>query len=177
MGVRFHLSRITRYPRGDVNVAIRIRFGLWTFLAAAVLLSVVFGLTVVLYRMAHRPQWLISASYEGDVNKVRHLLKEGTNPNVRDAWDTSPMMIAAGWGQLEIVKTLLDAGVPINERSRFNRTPLMWAAASGQMDMVQLLLKAGADPSLMDVKGKTASDLAIDNGHDDIAELINTRMP
>ncbi len=66
----------------------------------------------------------------------------------------------------------LAQGVPIDIRDARGRTPLMQAAAAGQRQMVQRLLQAGAEPTLMDLAGKTARQLAIDAGQADVVRLL-----
>lgn len=57
----------------------------------------------------------------------------------------------------------------INENGQ---TPLMMGAKNNAMDTVKLLLEHGADKSIKDNNGKTAYDLAVENGNMDIAELL-----
>jgi ankyrin repeat protein len=48
----------------------------------------------------------------------------------------------------------------------------MEAAGSGKKELVELLLQAGADPSLSAENGKTAADIARDNGHAELAGAL-----
>lgn len=52
------------------------------------------------------------------------------------------------------------------------RTPLMLAAATGADEMVALLLELGADAARRDGEGRTAADLAFENGHTDLGQRL-----
>jgi hypothetical protein len=51
-------------------------------------------------------------------------------------------------------------------------TALMWASGYGRIESVRLLLERGADPSLKDDRGKTAADIAAEQGHQAVAQLL-----
>lgn len=126
------------------------------------------------YQWSQRPSEMLRAAREGNLATIKRLIAVGTDPKVSDDWDTTPLMVAAGWGHVKVVATLIDAGVPINERSRFGRTPLMWAAMCGQEPTVRYLLEAGADKELLDRDGKSAVDLAKLENHPNVVELIQS---
>ncbi len=140
---------------------------------SVVIVPALFALLIA-YQSALRPSEMLQAARQGDLASIERLLAQGTSANVRDEWDTTPLMLAAGWGHLRIVRTLIDGGAAVNERSRFNRTPLMWAAESGQEDVVRFLLETGADKDLVDQDGKSAIDLANANNHPNVAKSIQS---
>jgi len=116
----------------------------------------------------HRPEYLA------------FLLAWGADPNGRSGIGDFPLMSAAVCGDLESVHILLKAGATINARDSYQTTALMAVAEVGgvyQVQMLALLLKAGADPSLRDRKGKTAEDLAADNGYTRTAQFLHTSRP
>ena len=83
------------------------------------------------------------------------------------------------------VKQLLELGVDINHNlgggilikgtMHLDFTPLMWAAYFGNKEIVELLLKAGTRVDIKDSEGATASDIAIMQGHPEIAQLIKEK--
>jgi hypothetical protein len=79
---------------------------------------------------------------------------------------------AAEDGELEVVTNLLKVGVNPNATSYGDVSVLMWAAARGHLDVVKELLAFGADSGAQTRKGKTASEIAIQEGHDDIATFL-----
>ena len=67
---------------------------------------------------------------------------------------------------------LLDRGVDVNRVYAHNLTALMWAAGYGRSDCVRLLLDRGADPRPRDDRGKTARDIAQEQGFQETAVLL-----
>ncbi len=115
---------------------------------------------------------------------------KGINIDQRNAYEETPLMIAAlngdekvmdllisrdaeinktGWtplhyaaskGQLKAMQILLDNSAYIDAESPNHSTPLMMAAGYGSSDSVKLLIEAGADPRLINEKGLNAKDFA-----------------
>jgi ankyrin repeat protein len=81
-----------------------------------------------------------------------------------------------GGGSLELAELLLARGAEIEMQHYLGTTALHLAAAHGQRDMVALLLERGADPRRrgrkFDRQGQTPRDLALAEGHDDIARML-----
>jgi ankyrin repeat protein len=79
-------------------------------------------------------------------------------------------------GSLELAELLLARGAEIEMQHYLGTTALHLAAAHGQRDMVALLLERGADPRRrgrkFDRQGQTPRDLALAEGHDDIARML-----
>lgn len=79
-------------------------------------------------------------------------------------------------GSLELAELLLARGAEIEMQHYLGTTALHLAAAHGQRDMVALLLERGADPRRrgrkFDRHGQTPRDLALADGHGDIARLL-----
>ncbi|OUL34366.1 hypothetical protein BV372_14115 [Nostoc sp. T09] len=88
---------------------------------------------------------LIQAVNHGDIEKVKSLLQEKINVNLR-VGETTALCRAAFKGHHEIAKLLIAAGADVNQRSsdgHFN--PLLDAAYAGNLEVVRVLLEAGAD--------------------------------
>ena len=64
-----------------------------------------------------------------------------------------------------MVELLLDAGASVKAVAMGGWTPLHSAAATGRHDAVMVLLRAGASTEARDGKGRTAHNLATQNGH------------
>jgi len=60
----------------------------------------------------------------------------------------------------------------INARNVEGTTPLMASIESGSSEMVELMLEYNADKKIKNIHGQTAYDLAVEQGHDDLAKLI-----
>lgn len=88
---------------------------------------------------------LIQAVERGDIEKVKSLLQEKINVNLR-VGETTALCRAACEGNHEIAQLLIAAGADVNQRASegyFN--PLLYAAYAGNLEVVRVLLEAGAD--------------------------------
>ena len=108
---------------------------------------------------------LMAAAYGGYDDIVKRLLAKGANVAAVDRLGKNAMTYAAGEGRTAVVVTLLAAGVDPNGVYTNDLTALMWAAGFGKIEAVKALLAAGANPALKDNRGKTAADIARDQGH------------
>jgi hypothetical protein len=115
---------------------------------------------------------LHSAAYDGDVKRVKELLKKGADPNTQSEDGDTPLHVAASKGHFDVVKLLLEHGADPNIQDEYGLTPLHDAASMGHVDVVRLLLEHGADPSIRNRDGKTPLDLAKERGHREVASLI-----
>lgn len=86
---------------------------------------------------------------------------------------------------LDIARLLLDLGALVNKRMYEDDpyswalykvtglgTPLHQAAADGRIGVVSLLLRQGADRTIRDTRGKTALELAEENGHETVVKIL-----
>ena len=101
---------------------------------------------------------LHSAAYEGDVKRVRKLLKKGADPNTQSEDGDTPLHVAVSWGHVDVVKLLLEHGADPNIKNENGWTPLYRAASEGRVDIVKLLLEHGANPSARDKVEKAAKE-------------------
>jgi ankyrin repeat protein len=78
-----------------------------------------------------------------------------TNSIVNNSYGNgiTPLMAAAGTGQIAAVKFLLTAGAQFNALDSTHDTPLMYALKSGERMTVLALLDAGADPTVANLGG------------------------
>jgi ankyrin repeat protein len=84
-----------------------------------------------------------------DLNEVTKLLSAGINVDGLDQRKNTPLIFAAGRGNVSIVTALLEAGADVNYMGDLDQvTPLIAASRFGFTEVVHLLLDAGADPNL-----------------------------
>ena len=81
-------------------------------------------------------------------------------------------LYAAGAGYLRALSALLRRGYDVDAVDGHGYTAAHRAAGTGNYDVVALLLKHGADMSRRTWDNKTAVDIAIENQHDSIVELL-----
>lgn len=69
---------------------------------------------------------------------------------------------------------VLAAGADVNRHDRNGSTALMDAASNGSMSMVRILLDAGADANKCDYDSTAPYDIAVEEGHHAIADLLRS---
>jgi hypothetical protein len=115
---------------------------------------------------------LMSSAFSVKPEVLRLLLAAGATPNTFDRVKKNAATYAAGTGCTDCLVQLLDAGVAVNAKMENNLTLLMWAAAYGHESAVSLLLAKGAERSLQDGRGKTAADMAREENHLAVVQLL-----
>lgn len=92
--------------------------------------------------------------------------------NARDAYNNTPLILAAASGQGDVALGLIDRGADVNARNTGEDTPLSWAAFHGQKNVVEALIEKGADVN--DAKNGKAPALfwAALNGHADVVRVL-----
>jgi ankyrin repeat protein len=125
--------------------------------------------------------------FSGAIEKVREYLAEGISPDICDSNGTTPLVVAALSGNIEMMQLLLDAGADpdasCEERyvetlgvdeiieligHQDGATALMKIADSmflhNQEEIIRLLVKSGADVNAQDTCGRTALMYAVNAG-------------
>lgn len=75
-------------------------------------------------------------------------------------------------GAIEVARALIAKGADVNAVSGSGLSALLVAAAHNNAPIVGLLAQAGADRSFRSADGKTASDLAAQNGNNAVVSLL-----
>lgn len=83
----------------------------------------------------------------------------------------SPLMIASNCGFLELVAYLIPLSKLNDQQKRTGETALMMAAAMGHKECVDLLLPL-SNPEAVDMLAWSASDHAMENGHETLGQHI-----
>ena len=95
------------------------------------------------------------------------------------SFDERPLLCESSLlSDVEVAKFLIeDKGIPANICDADGRTPLHFACLSGYADptkeYIQYLIDHGVDPTIRDSFGKTACDYAVEDGHNEIADLLS----
>lgn len=124
---------------------------------------------------------LRKAAFCGDVSLVQDLLSGLSaverlllidNQDAEDGF--SALHLAVMQGHLQVIEGLLRGRADVDCQSQLGDTPLLWAAHSGSDSAAKLLLDAGADVSLKNRQGRTAQKQARIQGHQRLADLLET---
>ena len=116
---------------------------------------------------------LMSASLDGDTNKVRALLKLGADINAPDGKGRTALMFAVINRHAGTAKALLDAGADMSVRANDGATALSLAASSGDGATMRVLMShrpevvAESTPT-----GATAMRPAARDGYTGIVKLL-----
>ena len=116
---------------------------------------------------------LFSVCREGDLFRVRRLIKEGYDVNTRGEYGKAPLIEAANRGHDQVVKELIREGARVNVKDNDQRTALHYASWNGHCTVVKTLCAGGADTNGQDQWGETPLMCAAREGSDKIVcELI-----
>ncbi len=95
------------------------------------------------------------AALQGDVAAIRQYIEAGSDLNERDAWGSTPLIVAATFGKTEVATALIEAGADLNVTNNDSATALHAAAFLCHPEIVEALLENGADKELRDRFGNT----------------------
>jgi NAD(P)-dependent dehydrogenase (short-subunit alcohol dehydrogenase family) len=103
---------------------------------------------------------LHQAAFQGNLEAVRQHIEAGANLNEREpSGGSSPLIVAATFGQTEVAKALIGAGADLNQQNNDGSTALFSAAFLCHTEIVAALLDAGADKSIGNNAGSTALEV------------------
>lgn len=113
----------------------------------------------------------------GDIGAIEAELSAGAHVDSLDNHSQTALMIAAHDGQQAVVDCLLRRGASLDVRAKFGLSALMLAIVAGHEGVARTLVAAGADLTLRGsgapgFDGKTAYDLAAEQGMKDLCDLI-----
>jgi ankyrin repeat protein len=134
---------------------------------------------------------LLEAAARGDAAKVKSLLDQGVNVNLKGSDGRTPLTEASYAGHAEVVKLLLDKGGDPSLKKNDGAdaftlgaghkevadifqgvSSLIEAASKGDTKTVKLLLDKGVNPNVRDAGGHTALTEAAWNGQTETIKLL-----
>jgi hypothetical protein len=99
------------------------------------------------------------AALQGNVEAVRQHIEAGSDLNEKDAYGSSPLIIAVTFGKTDVARALIAAGADMTIGNNEGSTPLHLAALFGRTELVRALLDNGANRYLRNNDGATAFDI------------------
>ncbi|XP_061078033.1 ankyrin repeat domain-containing protein 11-like [Conger conger] len=100
------------------------------------------------------------AAIRGEARRVKELIVEGADVNVKDFAGWTALHEACNRGYYDVAKQLLAAGAEVNTKGLDDDTPLHDASNNGHFKVVKLLLRYGGDPRQSNRRGETALKVA-----------------
>ncbi|MGC4005021.1 MAG: ankyrin repeat domain-containing protein [Pirellulales bacterium] len=127
--------------------------------------AVIFGVMWVFLHsdatLRDRSRRMTNAVAKPDLTEIDDLLRRGFDVNTRDHQGRTPLLHA---DDDAVIVKLLEYQADPNVADEYGRTPLMNSASRGRSAGVERLLAAGAEIDARDRRGRTALNLAIENG-------------
>ena len=98
---------------------------------------------------------LHEAALVGNLEAIRQHVANGSNLDEKDAYGSTPLIIAATFDRIEVARALTQAGANLEIGNNDNSTPLHTAAFFCRTEIVKMLLETGADPKAVNNNGHT----------------------
>jgi ankyrin repeat protein len=96
------------------------------------------------------------AALQGNNDAIKQHIEAGSDLNAKDAYGSTPLIIAATFGKTGVATALIEAGADLQLKSNDGATPLHVAAFLCRTEIVEALLANGVDKSVVDATGATA---------------------
>lgn len=99
----------------------------------------------------------------GRVNEAAAMLSgdgggAGVDPDVRDRFGNTPLIVAAQNNRKRISKMCVKAGVPLSAVNNMGNSALHYCYSYGYFELGEYLVSKGADPRVRNAEGKTPRD-------------------
>lgn len=107
-------------------------------------------------KLTNKERTFLAAAAAGNFKLMKNYIRENLNVDVKDSYEHTALILAAGRGQHAVVAILLKAGADPNACSKNGDTALIQAATKGCEVTVELLLNACAEVDAQDDFGYTA---------------------
>lgn len=132
--------------------------------------------------MINRSLSIFDIARNGDLEELKNLFKhlsDSTSSYYLEQVDhrgSSPLMLAAYHGHVELVRELLFKGANPNSIDFAGNSILMGVSFKGYKDIAKILIQYGAEITYKNPQGMTAIDYAIMFGRSEIKDLLTQLM-
>ena len=113
-----------------------------------------------------------TAAQDGDQEKVKSILAQGIDVDVKDDSGQTALHIAAQNKHQDIVELLLSKGADVHAKEKNGYTPLFYGIWSNDANMVSLLVDKGADVNCTPPEGYPPLHFAVWYENLDIAKIL-----
>jgi len=103
------------------------------------------------------------AAFQGHVEILNFLIKEGAHPNLPDKLGNTPLIRAIRGDHPDIVR-ILSPKVDLDQSGNMGQTATYCAAANGRANILQVLIESGARIDVVDNQGNTPAHAAAKYG-------------
>jgi len=119
------------------------------------------------------------AAFFGGADAAEALIDAGADLEAvsRNGMGVRPLNSSAAGRHDDVSRLLVERGADVNAAQEQGFTPLHAAAQNGDADLVAVFLAAGADKDARLDDGRTAADVALEAGHEALAELLGGPSP
>lgn len=97
-----------------------------------------------------------TATFMGNLKIIQQHIQAGTDLDKKDAYGSTPLIIATTFGKTEVARMLIGAGADVNITNNDGSTALHTAAFLCRKEIVKILLENGIDKNLKNNFGSTA---------------------
>jgi ankyrin repeat protein len=117
---------------------------------------------------------LLTASVQGKLTNVRHLLKKGASPNaiMQDRNKRSALILASAAGHENVVSELLRLGANVNYKDNAGLSAISWSALRIKNKVAKLLLVWNADINTHDNNGNTPLMYAVGTHNIELLKML-----
>jgi len=113
-----------------------------------------------------------TAAQRGNLNRVKALVNQGVNVNLRNNENMTPLMHAAFGGHANVIRFLLSRGANAKARmNSVNRNALIFAVEKGNANAVRALLRH-SNLSVQNANGRSALTTAANLRHPEIVRML-----
>lgn len=115
---------------------------------------------------------LIKAANAGNCERIKQLLKDGSNINETNCFKDNALRRAISSRKTQAAIVLIETGAELDSSNKAGQTALMLAIQYRNLEVLKALCKAGADLNIKDINGQTALMYACKINNADFVKVL-----